>query len=171
MAIESHSCGGYRTSGLGRCPVSAFAPRLQFECLHTNFGGTKQNNMCMETGGCTTSAETSSHFSQLALLTVYSLGTNPHPDHLNVWSSVLLLDISHHDIKRGPEMSKCRFCKIVFNVSGVPEKVRCVYTRGHTGGHEFRSDISWWRIVQRVRNAFSRVAAQNTKLLRRTPNS
>ena len=68
-------------------------------------------------------------------------------------------------------MSRCRFCKIVFNVSGVPERVRCLNTRGHTGEHQFCSDISWRHIVQRVRNAFSRVAVQNTKLLRRTPNS
>jgi hypothetical protein len=68
-------------------------------------------------------------------------------------------------------MSRCHFCKIVFNVSGVPEKMRCVNPRGHTGEHQFGSDNSWRRIVQKVHKAFSRVAVQNTKLLRRTPNS
>lgn len=48
------------------------------------------------------------------------------------------------------EMLRCHFSKTVFNASGVPEKVRCVKSRGHSGGHDFGSENRWQRVVQKL---------------------
>jgi hypothetical protein len=47
-------------------------------------------------------------------------------------------------------MSKCRFVKTVFNASGVPEKLRCVKSRGHIGEHTFGRETKWQRVVQKL---------------------
>ena len=47
-------------------------------------------------------------------------------------------------------MSRCRVFKTVFNASGVPEKVKCVKSRGHIGGHDFGSENKWQRALQKL---------------------
>lgn len=49
-------------------------------------------------------------------------------------------------------MSRCRFSKTVFNASGVPEKLRCLKSLGHTDDHDFGNESKWQRLVAKLKN-------------------